>query len=91
VEQDLNEWADSIEQVEEFISILEKEEVVTVFFELPELPMLEEAKAEPLSRDNRTIMYNALVNKKTVDEKSKKFRVTLQFFEIDNIVRDIIC
>ena len=64
--------------------------VLTVFFVLPELPMLEEAKAELLCRDNRTIMCSALVNKKTVDEKSKKFQLTLQFLEIDNIVRDII-
>jgi|ETNmetMinimDraft_2_1059921.scaffolds.fasta_scaffold62150_1 c-di-GMP-binding flagellar brake protein YcgR len=31
-----------------------------------------------------------LILKCIVDEKSKKFRLTLQFLEIDNIVRDII-
>ncbi len=89
-EQHLNEWIDSIEMAKEFISSLEKEDVVKVFFILPELPMLEDAKEELLSIDNRTIMCEALINKKTTDEKSEKRQLSLEFLEVDTLVRDTI-
>ncbi len=90
LEQHLSEWAGSIERAEKFISSLEKDNVVKLFFVLPELQMLEEAKEELLSIDNRTIMCDALISKKTMDEKSGKYRLALNFLEIDAMVREII-
>tara|TARA_B100000959_G_C14920173_1_gene599143 strand:+ start:241 stop:1407 length:1167 start_codon:yes stop_codon:yes gene_type:complete len=90
VEHHLGEYTDSIEMANDFISSLKKDDTVKLFFILPELPLMEEAKEELLSLDNRTIMCDALVGKTTGDEESEKQQLTLQFLEIDDMVRDTI-
>ncbi len=89
-EQHLGDYTDSIEMAKAFISSLKKNDTVKLFFIMPEMPMLEEAKEELLSLDNRTIVCDALISNKTVDEKFSKHRLILQFSEIDDMVRDTI-
>lgn len=90
LEQHLSEWTDSIEIAKKFISSLEKDNVVKLFFVLPELHMLDEAKKDLLSIDNRTIMCDAVISIKTVGGKPEKHRLALNFLEIDDMVREII-
>lgn len=86
----LGEYTDSIEMANDFISSLKKNDTVKLFFILPELPLMEETKEELLSIDNRTIMCDAVVSKTTGEEDSEKHQLTLQFLEIDDMVRDTI-
>ncbi len=90
VEHHLEEYIGSIEMAKEFISTIKKNDVIKLFFILPKLPLLGEAKEELLSLDNRTIVCDAIVNNITKDGESGKCQLTMQFLKIDDITRDII-
>lgn len=90
VEPNLTEHYSSIKKSNDFISSIKKDDKVKLFFVLPELEMMEESGEEPIPADNRTIMCNAVVNNKTVDEKTAVYRVALNFLDIDNTALDII-
>ncbi len=43
-----------------------------------------------LTADDRTILCDAVINNKTVEEKLSKYQISLHFLDIDNATRDII-
>ena len=89
-EKHLKDWTGSIDMAKDFISSIKKDDTIQLFFVLPELPMLEEAKEELLSLDNRTIACDATVNTKTMDGESGKYQLSMNFLDIDNLTRDTL-